>query len=116
MDTDFSNDFLVKEKISIKETPTEYKGELTKQEGVELLKKEKEKLRELQEKLYADGSQSLLVIIQAMDAAGKDSLIEHVFGGVNPQGCNVTSSKLPVAKNMLTIFCGDIIWQFHKKG
>lgn len=109
MDTDFSNDFLVKEKISIKETPTEYKGELTKQEGVELLKKEKEKLRELQEKLYADGSQSLLVIIQAMDAAGKDSLIEHVFGGVNPQGCNVTSFKTPSSKE----YAHDFLWRHY---
>jgi polyphosphate kinase 2 (PPK2 family) len=37
--------------------------------------------------MYADGSKSLLIVLQAMDAAGKDSLIEHVFGGVNPQGC-----------------------------
>lgn len=109
MDTQFSDDFLVKEKFSIKNSPTEYKGELTKQEGVELLKKEKEKLRELQEKLYADGSQSLLVIIQAMDAAGKDSLIENVFGGVNPQGCNVTSFKTPSSKE----YAHDFLWRHY---
>lgn len=109
MDTQFSDDFLVKEKFSIKNSPTEYKGELTKQEGIELLKKEKEKLRELQEKLYADGSQSLLVIIQAMDAAGKDSLIENVFGGVNPQGCNVTSFKTPSSKE----YAHDFLWRHY---
>lgn len=109
MDTQFSDDFLVKEKFSIKNSPTEYKGELNKQEGVELLKKEKEKLRELQEKLYADGSQSLLVIIQAMDAAGKDSLIENVFGGVNPQGCNVTSFKTPSSKE----YAHDFLWRHY---
>jgi polyphosphate kinase 2 (PPK2 family) len=41
--------------------------------------------------MYSDGSKSLLIVLQAMDAAGKDSLIEHVFGGVNPQGCAFTS-------------------------
>ncbi len=88
MDTNFTDNFLVKEnqKFNLKDFNTDYKGELTKEEGQKMLDAEKKKLYELQEKLYADGSQSLLVVIQAMDAAGKDSLIEHVFGGVNPQG------------------------------
>ncbi|ROI00583.1 polyphosphate kinase 2 family protein [Chryseobacterium daecheongense] len=109
MDTNFSDDFLVKGKFSIAKTSTEYKGKLTKEEGEELLIQEKEKLRELQEKLYADGSQSLLVILQAMDAAGKDSLIEHVFGGVNPQGCNVTSFKAPSTKE----YSHDFLWRHY---
>jgi PPK2 family polyphosphate:nucleotide phosphotransferase len=109
MDTNFSDDFLIKEKFSIKKTSTEYKGKLTKEEGEQLLITEKEKLRELQEKLYADGSQSLLVILQAMDAAGKDSLIEHVFGGVNPQGCNVTSFKTPSTKE----YSHDFLWRHY---
>jgi len=109
MDTNFSDDFLIKGKFSIKKTATEYKGKLTKEEGEQLLVAEKEKLRELQEKLYADGSQSLLVILQAMDAAGKDSLIEHVFGGVNPQGCNVTSFKAPSTKE----YSHDFLWRHY---
>ncbi len=109
MDTNFSDDFLIKGKFSIKKTSTEYKGKLTKEEGEQLLIAEKEKLRELQEKLYADGSQSLLVILQAMDAAGKDSLIEHVFGGVNPQGCNVTSFKAPSTKE----YSHDFLWRHY---
>jgi len=109
MDTNFSDDFLVKGKVSIKKISTEYKGKLTKEEGVQLLIAEKEKLRELQEKLYADGSKSLLVILQAMDAAGKDSLIEHVFGGVNPQGCNVTSFKAPSSKE----YSHDFLWRHY---
>ncbi|SHE71422.1 polyphosphate kinase 2 family protein [Chryseobacterium sp. OV279] len=109
MDTNFSDDFLVKGKFSIKKASTEYKGKLTKEEGGQLLIKEKEKLRELQEKLYADGSKSLLVILQAMDAAGKDSLIEHVFGGVNPQGCNVTSFKTPSSKE----YAHDFLWRHY---
>ena len=109
MDINFSDDFLIKGKFSIQKASTEYKGKLTKIEGEELLASEKEKLYELQEKLYADGSQSLLVVLQAMDAAGKDSLIEHVFGGVNPQGCNVTSFKIPSTKE----YSHDFLWRHY---
>jgi len=109
MDTNFSDDFQVSGKFSIQKASTAYKGKLTKEEGAQMLIKEKEKLRELQEKLYADGSQSLLVVLQAMDAAGKDSLIEHVFGGVNPQGCNVTSFKTPSSKE----YSHDFLWRHY---
>ena len=54
-----------------------------------------ERMRELQERLYAQDRWSLLLIFQAMDAAGKDSTIEHVMSGVNPQGCQVFSFKAP---------------------
>lgn len=109
MDTNFSDDFLVKGKFSIKKASIQYKGKLTKEEGEQLLILEKVKLRELQEKLYSDGSKSLLVVLQAMDAAGKDSLIEHVFGGVNPQGCNVTSFKTPNPKE----YSHDFLWRHY---
>lgn len=109
MADNFSDDFLIKDKFSIKKTSTEYKGKLTKKEGIQILIKEKAKLRELQERLYADGSKSLLVVLQAMDAAGKDSLIEHVFGGVNPQGCNVTSFKTPSSKE----YAHDFLWRHY---
>lgn len=109
MTDNFSDDFIIKDKFSIKKASTEYKGKLTKEEGIQILIQEKEKLRELQEKLYADGSKSLLVVLQAMDAAGKDSLIEHVFGGVNPQGCNVTSFKTPSSKE----YAHDFLWRHY---
>lgn len=109
MDKDFSDNFLIKGSFSIKKASTQYKGKLTKEEGEILLVQEKEKLRELQEKLYSDGSQSLLVVLQAMDAAGKDSLVEHVFGGVNPQGCNVTSFKTPSSKE----YSHDFLWRHY---
>ncbi|MBK5957914.1 hypothetical protein CCR97_06780 [Rhodoplanes elegans] len=56
-----------------------------------------EKLSEMQEKLYAQDRWSVLLIFQAMDAAGKDGAIKHVMSGVNPQGCQVTSFKQPSA-------------------
>jgi len=59
------------------------------------LKKNVERMKELQDTLYAQNIYSLLIVIQAMDAAGKDSVIEHVMSGVNPQGCHVVSFKAP---------------------
>ncbi len=109
MKSDFSENFLVKDAVDISKLDTEYKGELTKADGKNLLEQEKIKLRELQEKLYADGSKSLLIVLQAMDAAGKDSLIEHVFSGVNPQGCEVTSFKTPSEKE----YAHDFLWRHY---
>ncbi|MBW8359953.1 MAG: polyphosphate kinase 2 family protein [Weeksellaceae bacterium] len=109
MDLDFSDNYIVRGKFLLKETETEYKGKLTKEEGRELLASEKLKLHQLQEKLYADGSKSLLIVLQAMDAAGKDSLIEHVFGGINPQGCDVTSFKTPSEKE----YTHDFLWRHY---
>ncbi|WP_312765151.1 polyphosphate kinase 2 family protein [Epilithonimonas sp.] len=111
MGYNFSDDFLIKENsnFEIKKHKTSYKGKINKDEAKELLEIENEKLRVLQEKLYADGSQSLLIILQAMDAAGKDSLIEHVFGGVNPQGCEVTSFKSPSTKE----YSHDFLWRHY---
>jgi PPK2 family polyphosphate:nucleotide phosphotransferase len=109
MDLDFSDNYIVNNKFSISDADTEYKGNLSKDDGKKILEDEKVKLRELQEKLYADGSKSLLIVIQAMDAAGKDSLIEHVFGGVNPQGCEVTSFKAPSPKE----YSHDFLWRHY---
>lgn len=109
MDLDFRDNFIVKGKFSIKDTKTEYKSKLTKEDGKQILVDEKIKLRELQERLYADSGKSLLVVLQAMDAAGKDSLIEHVFGGVNPQGCEVHSFKSPSSKE----YSHDFLWRHY---
>jgi PPK2 family polyphosphate:nucleotide phosphotransferase len=67
----------------------------SKAQAADLLAKGLEALRDQQEKLYAQNQWALLIIIQAMDAAGKDSIIEHVMSGVNPQGCQVSSFKAP---------------------
>ena len=66
-----------------------------------------EKLADLQEKLYATDKHAILIIFQAMDAAGKDSTIEHVLEGINPQGCNVTSFKRPSDKEL----SHDFLWR-----
>lgn len=111
MSIDFTKEFLVKDKISLKKSETKHKCKLTKEEGILLLEQEKEKLYTLQEKLYADGSQSLLIVLQAMDAAGKDSLIDHVMSGVNPQGCRVSSFKSPTSND----YNHDFLWRHYKE-
>ena len=109
MDLNFSDDFIVEKKFLMKDFSTEYEGKLSKDDGKKMLAAEQEKLRELQERLYSDGSKSLLIVLQAMDAAGKDSLIKHVFGGVNPQGCTVTSFKTPNDKE----YAHDFLWRHY---
>jgi len=71
--------------------------DIDKKEAKERLEQDIKSLSELQEKLYAQDRWSVLLIFQAMDAAGKDSAIEHVMKGINPQGCQVHSFKAPTA-------------------
>ena len=68
---------------------------LDKDGAKELLANGSKRLHALQERLYAEGRWSVLIVLQAMDAAGKDGMIEHVMSGINPQGCEVTSFKAP---------------------
>ena len=65
-----------------------------------LLAKDVQRLASYQERLYAQDTYALLLIFQAMDAAGKDSVIENVLSGINPQGCEVHSFKAPSAEEL----------------
>lgn len=67
------------------------------------------RLRELQELLYAEHKQSLLICLQAMDAGGKDGTINHVLGAMNPQGCRVVSFKQPTSLEL----DHDFLWRVH---
>ncbi len=80
--------------------PAHTGGVKTKEEAKELLDQGIQKLAGLQDKLYAQDSWALLLIFQAMDAAGKDGVIKHVMSGVNPQGCQVYSFKAPSAEEL----------------
>ncbi|MDA0712766.1 MAG: polyphosphate kinase 2 family protein, partial [bacterium] len=71
------------------------------------LKNDLKAMNQLQEKLYADGKQALLIIFQGMDTSGKDSMIKHVMSGVNPQGCNVHSFKAPSKEELAR----DYLWR-----
>ncbi|TKC09286.1 polyphosphate kinase 2 family protein [Pedobacter frigoris] len=97
-------------KISLKDYSTSYKGELVKDDGKDLLEEIKGQLSKFQETLYAANSHSILIIFQAMDAAGKDSAIEHVMSGLNPQGCQVYSFKTPNSEE----YEHDFLWRHYK--
>jgi PPK2 family polyphosphate:nucleotide phosphotransferase len=86
-------------------------GELnSKDEAARLLEKRLDEMRMLQDKLYAQDRWSLLLIFQAMDAAGKDSTIKHVMSGLNPQGCQVFSFKTPSAEEL----DHDFLWRVSR--
>ncbi len=98
-------------KVDLKDHPTGFTGDYTdKKQAVEDLKKNVSRLRELQDVLYAQDRHTLLLIFQAMDAAGKDGAIEHVMSGVNPQGCHVVSFKQPSSEEL----DHDFLWRCQK--
>lgn len=98
-------------KVNLKNHPTDFTGDYTdKKQAEKDLAKNVERLKELQDILYAQDVQSLLIIFQAMDAAGKDGAIEHVMSGVNPQGCHVVSFKEPSGEEL----DHDYLWRCAK--
>jgi PPK2 family polyphosphate:nucleotide phosphotransferase len=99
------------EGVNLKKHPTDYTGNYKKKEdAVKDLEKNVLRLAELQDVLYAQNIHALLIIFQAMDAAGKDSVIKHVMSGINPQGCQVTAFKQPSAEEM----DHDYLWRSQK--
>ncbi|MGM4892865.1 polyphosphate kinase 2 family protein [Tardiphaga sp. 839_C3_N1_4] len=84
----------------LKAHDTNASGGLHKETGKKIIEANRRRLQELQEKLYAQDRWSLLLIFQGMDAAGKDSAIESVFDGINPQGCEVHSFKTPSSNEL----------------
>lgn len=84
--------------------------DLTKDAGKTLLEELRERFQNLQERLYAEGKQSLLIVFQATDTGGKDGTIRAVFQGVNPQGVNVASFKVPTSEEL----AHDFLWRIHK--
>src|ERR1700745_1647539 len=84
----------------LKSYKTDDKGGLEKDKAEKILEANRKYLSDFQEKLYAQDRWSLLVILQGMDASGKDSAIKSIFEGVNPQGCEVTSFKQPTAHEL----------------
>ena len=96
------------ERMRLKKWPTRVKPfYASRGESQEQLARHVEQLSELQNLLYADDRHALLLIFQAMDAAGKDSCIKHVMSGVNPQGCQVYSFKHPSAEEL----DHDFLWR-----
>lgn len=91
--------------------PADTKNLLAKEQVEDLLEHNIAKMTELQDKLYAQDQWALLLIFQAMDAAGKDGVIKHVMSGVNPQGCQVSSFKQPSAEEL----DHDFLWRTSRR-
>lgn len=77
----------------------------------EELEDQRKRIQNLQERLYAEHQRSLLIVLQAMDTGGKDGTIKHVFGGLNPQGCQVWSFKKPSDDESNH----DFLWRYHNR-
>ncbi|MCD8740222.1 polyphosphate kinase 2 family protein [Mucilaginibacter roseus] len=97
-------------KFSLADYSTDYTGDYEKINAETILKELIEQISRKQTELYATNRQSLLIIFQAMDAAGKDSAIAHTMSGLNPQGCQVYSFKQPSAEEL----DHDFLWRHYK--
>ena len=98
-------------KVDLRKFDTKYTADFKdKDDAREMLEQDVKRLSELQDMLYAYNKYSLLIIFQAMDAAGKDGTIKHVMSGVNPQGCAVTSFKQPSTEELEH----DYLWRVNK--
>ena len=98
------------DKFSLKNYDTGYSGDYDKNDAGDILTGLIKETAKLQEALYADNRFALLIIFQAMDAAGKDGAIAHTLSGLNPQGCEVYSFKQPSAEEL----DHDFLWRHYK--
>lgn len=99
------------QKINLaRHNPEESAGYRDKEAAQKALKKNVDRLIELQSLLYAENKWALLIILQAMDGGGKDGLIRHVMSGFNPLGCKVTAFKVPSAEEA----DHDFLWRVHQ--
>jgi PPK2 family polyphosphate:nucleotide phosphotransferase len=90
-------------------SPDESEGYESKRDVKSELAQHRKRIAKLQERLYAEQRQSLLIVLQAMDTGGKDGAIKHVFEGINPQGCRVWSFKVPSTEES----SHDFLWRYH---
>ncbi len=96
--------------VDLKSIDPDFTGGFDKESAAATLADDLRKLFQLQYRLYAENRRSLLVVFQAMDAGGKDGVINHVISALNPQGCRVTSFKVPTAVES----AHDFLWRCHQ--
>ncbi len=97
-------------KFKLSDIATDDSGDFkSKGDAAGATEKNLKKLDKLQQVLYAEAKHAVLIVFQAMDAGGKDGAIEHVFSPINPQGCGVTSFKVPTGLEL----AHDFLWRVH---
>jgi PPK2 family polyphosphate:nucleotide phosphotransferase len=111
---DFRKEFAVEPgaKVRLSKIDPSYKGKYeSRDKAAPEAAEHVERMAKLQYLLYADGTQSVLVVLQGLDAAGKDGTVQHVFGGMNPQGTFVFGFKQPSKEEL----AHDFLWRVHKR-
>ena len=110
---DYGKRFIVTpgSKLNLARIDPSFRGKQSHKKAEQLIAHSLERMDRLQYLLFADASQSLLVILQGLDAAGKDGVIRHIFTGVNPQGTHVYSFKEPSAEER----GHDFLWRIHER-
>jgi PPK2 family polyphosphate:nucleotide phosphotransferase len=99
-------------KVRLAKIDPDFAGKhMSRQAAAEATTRAIERIERLQYLLYADASQSLLIVLQGLDAAGKDGLVRHLFSGVNPQGVSVASFKKPTEVEA----AHDFLWRVHRR-
>jgi PPK2 family polyphosphate:nucleotide phosphotransferase len=109
---DYRKKFLAKpgERVKLREVDPGYQGKhLSKKDAQPAIQKYCEKVKKLQHVLYSERKHSLLIVLQALDAAGKDGTIDHVLSAMNPQGATVTAFKKPTIEDSAR----DFLWRVH---
>jgi PPK2 family polyphosphate:nucleotide phosphotransferase len=102
--------------VSLERFDTSFTGKHTKNHALKRTEKLSERMSDLQLRLNAEGKRSLLICLQALDAGGKDGVIKHVIGSMNPAGCRVASFKEPTKEELAHDFLWRIEAQSPKKG
>jgi PPK2 family polyphosphate:nucleotide phosphotransferase len=87
------------------------RGDRLKREAQRIIKRNLERMADAQELLWASDKHALLVVLQGMDASGKDGMVKHVMSGLNPQGCQVFSFKQPTNEELEH----DFLWRYYKR-
>jgi PPK2 family polyphosphate:nucleotide phosphotransferase len=98
-------------KVRLADCSTDEKDDLSSEAAAALLAGHRDRLAKLQAVLYAGQQHAVLVVLQGMDTAGKDGTIAHIFSGINPQGCDVASFKVPTPLEARH----DFLWRCHAK-
>ena len=99
------------QKVALDAIDSSAHGSLTEEAANAALDRHRKTLGKLQEVLYAGQQRSVLIVLQGMDTAGKDGTISHIFSGINPQGCDVASFKVPTPLEARH----DFLWRCHQK-
>ncbi len=95
--------------VRLNHTETKADGGYSAENAAAVLAGHRDKLVKLQDVLYASQTNSVLIVLQGMDTAGKDGTIDHIFSGINPQGCQVASFKMPTSLEARH----DFLWRVH---